>query len=132
MVGIATLLFLLAVWFAITWYRKRDLPATKWFLRAAAVAGVATVVALECGWIVTEVGRQPWIVNGYMRTSQAVTPAQGIWWVFGLTMALYAAIGVITVLVLRGLSRRWREGKPEEGELPYSPPPEAPKSGVSA
>ena len=114
MVGIATLLFLLAAWFAITWWRKRDLPQTKWFLRAAALAGVATVVALECGWIVTEVGRQPWIVNGYMRTSQAVTPAQGIWWVFGLTMALYAAIGVITVLVLRGLSRRWREGKPEE------------------
>jgi cytochrome bd ubiquinol oxidase subunit I len=131
-VGIATLLFLLAAWFAIAWYRKRDLPATKWFLRASALAGVAAVVALECGWIVTEVGRQPWIVNGYMRTSEAVTPAQGIWWVFGVTMALYAAIGVITVLVLRGLSRRWREGKPEEVELPYSPPPSAPRSGASA
>ena len=47
-------------------------------------------------------------------------------------MALYAAIGVITVLVLRGLSRRWREGKPEEGELPYGPPPEAPASEASS
>jgi cytochrome bd ubiquinol oxidase subunit I len=131
MVGIATLLFLLAVWFAIAWWRKRDLPQTKWFLRAGALAGVATVVALECGWIVTEVGRQPWIVNGFMRTSDAVTPAQGIWWVFGVTLALYVALGVIAVLVLRGLSRRWQEGKPE-GELPYSPPPEAPASGVSA
>jgi cytochrome d ubiquinol oxidase subunit I len=132
MVGIATLLFLLAAWFAINWWRKRDLPQSKWFLRAAALAGVATVVALECGWIVTEVGRQPWIVNGYMRTADAVTPAQGIWWVFGLTMALYTALGVITVLVLRGLSRRWREGKPEEVELPYGPPPEAPASGASS
>ena len=95
--GVASGLFLLAVWFAVTWWRKRDLPQTKWFLRAAALAGVATVVALECGWIVTEVGRQPWIVNGYMRTTDAVTPAQGIWWVFGLTMALYTALGVITV-----------------------------------
>ena len=51
------------------------------------------MVALWCGWIVTEVGRQPWIVNGYMRTADAVTPAQGIWWVFGVTMALYAALG---------------------------------------
>jgi cytochrome d ubiquinol oxidase subunit I len=126
MVGIASLLILLAAWFAVVWFRKKDLPQTKWFLRAVAISGVATVVALECGWIVTEVGRQPWIVNGYMRTSQAVTPAQGIWWVFGITLAIYAALGVIAVVVLRGLSRRWQSGKEEEGELPYSPPPEAP------
>ena len=70
---------------------------TQWFLRTAALAGVATVVALECGWIVTEVGRQPWIVNGYMRTADAVTPAQGIWWVFGVTLAIYTALGVIAI-----------------------------------
>ena len=50
------LLFLLAAWYAVVWCRKRDLPQTKWFLRAVAISGVATVVALECGWIVTEVG----------------------------------------------------------------------------
>jgi cytochrome d ubiquinol oxidase subunit I len=103
MVGIATLLFLLAAWFAITWWRKRDLPEQMVPARRA-LAGVATVVALECGWIVTEVGRQPWIVNGYMRTADAVTPAQGIWWVFGLTMALYIGLAVIAIVVLRGLS----------------------------
>jgi len=124
MVGVGTGLFLLAVWFAISWWRRRDLPATPWFLRIAAIAGVAAVAALESGWIVTEVGRQPWIVNGFMRTSDAVTPAQGIWWVFGLTMALYIALGTIAVVVLRGLSARWREGEPEEpgADLPYSPP----------
>jgi cytochrome d ubiquinol oxidase subunit I len=123
MVGIGTLLFLLAAWFAVTWYRKRDLPATKWFLRAGAVSGVAAVVALESGWIVTEVGRQPWIVQGLMRTSDAVTPAQGIWWVFGLTMTLYAGLATVAVVVLRGLSRRWREGEEEPaGEIPYGPP----------
>jgi cytochrome d ubiquinol oxidase subunit I len=132
MVGIGTALFLLAVWFAISWWRKRDLPSTRWFLRICAVAGVAAVIALECGWIVTEVGRQPWIVNGFMRTSDAVTPAKGIWWIFGLTMALYAALGATAILVLRGLSRRWREGRPEEpGEVPYSPPAGR-ESGASA
>jgi cytochrome d ubiquinol oxidase subunit I len=132
MVGIGTALFLLAVWFAITWWRRRDLPGTPWFLRICAVAGVAAVVALECGWIVTEVGRQPWIVNGFMRTTDAVTPAKGIWWVFGLTMTLYAALGATAIIVLRGLSRRWREGRPEEpGEIPYSPPAGR-QSGASA
>ena len=85
-----------------------------------------------CGWIVTEVGRQPWIVNGYMRTSQAVTPAQGIWWVFGITLAIYAALGVIAIVVLRALSRRWQAGQDEEGELPYSPPSAAKAPGASA
>jgi cytochrome bd ubiquinol oxidase subunit I len=126
MVGIGTGLFLLAVWFAISWWRRRDFPATRWFLRICALAGVGAVVALECGWIVTEVGRQPWIVYGFMRTSDAVTPADGIWWAFGLTMALYVGLAVTAIVVLRGLSRRWREGRPEEpGEVPYGPPPRA-------
>jgi cytochrome d ubiquinol oxidase subunit I len=124
MVGIGSALFLLAVWFAISWWRRRDIPATPWFLRAAAVSGVGAILALESGWIVTEVGRQPWIVYGFMRTEDAVTPAQGIWWVFGLTMLLYIGLGVTAITVLRALSRRWREGRPEEpGEIPYGPPP---------
>src|SRR5829696_2449723 len=131
MVGIGTALFLLAVWFAISWWRRRDIPATPWFLRAAAVSGVGAILALEAGWIVTEVGRQPWIVYGIMRTEDAVTPAQGIWWVFGLTMLLYIALGVTAITVLRALSRRWREGRPEApGEIPYGPPP-GERSGTS-
>ena len=49
----------------------------------------------------TEVGRQPWIVQGYMRTSEAVTSADGIWFSFGLLLLLYVAIGTIAVKVLR-------------------------------
>jgi cytochrome d ubiquinol oxidase subunit I len=130
MVGVGTLLFLLAVWFAIAWWRKRDLPSTKWFLRAVALSGIAAVVALESGWIVTEVGRQPWIVQGFMPTSEAVTPAKGIWWVFAFTMLLYIGLFTTACVILRLLSRRWREGQ-EEGELPYSPPP-APTKEASA
>src|SRR5215470_1818968 len=126
MVGIGTALFLLAIWLAITWWRKRDIPQTRWFLRAVAISGVGAIAALESGWIVTEVGRQPWIVYGYMRTSEAVTPAQGIWWVFAFTMILYIGLFTTAVLILRALSRRWQKGEPEEGELPYSPPPSSP------
>ena len=62
MVGICCALIALGLWFGVAWWRKRDIPQTPWFLRAVAVSGVAGVVALECGWIVTEVGRQPWVV----------------------------------------------------------------------
>jgi cytochrome d ubiquinol oxidase subunit I len=121
MVGIGFALFALAAWFAISWRRRRDLPSTPWFLRLAALAGIAAVLALESGWIVTEVGRQPWIVSGYMRTAAAVTPAKGIWFVFGFTLALYIALAVITGVVLRGLSKSWRDTDAEGEAVPYGP-----------
>ncbi len=125
MVGLGTAMALLAAWFAIAWRRRRDLPATPWFLRLAAGAGVAAVLALECGWIVTEVGRQPFIVSGYMRTAAAVTPAKGIWFVYGFTLALYIGLAVVTAVVLRALSRSWREAGTEPGDdVPYGPVPE--------
>jgi cytochrome d ubiquinol oxidase subunit I len=126
MVGIGTALLLLGAWLAIAWLRRRDIPRTPWFLRAVAVSGVAAILALWCGWIVTEVGRQPWIVQGYMRTSEAVTEARGIWFAFAGVILLYAALGAGAVLVLRAMSRRWRE-EGEEGALddvPYGPPAE--------
>jgi cytochrome d ubiquinol oxidase subunit I len=125
MVGLGFAMLALSVWFAIAWWRKRDLPATRWFLRASAAAGVAAVVAMESGWMVTEIGRQPWIVHGFMRTSEAVTPAQGLWWVFGLTLAIYVVLGLAAALVLRGMARRWREEPMDETEVeaPYSPRP---------
>ena len=53
-------------------------PRSPWFLRAVAVSGVAAIVAMEAGWVTTEVGRQPWIVYGVMRTADAVSPAPGL------------------------------------------------------
>jgi cytochrome d ubiquinol oxidase subunit I len=82
-------------------------------------------VALEAGWIVTEVGRQPWIAYGLMRTEDAVTTADGLWFSFAGVVVLYAALGVATAVVLRAMARRWRaEGETGEGEVPYGPPAE--------
>jgi cytochrome d ubiquinol oxidase subunit I len=121
MVGIGSALLALGAWFAFAWWKRREIPQTPWFLRAVAVSGAGAILALWCGWIVTEVGRQPWIVQGYMRTSEAVTEAEGIWFSFGLVLLLYAGLGTGAVLVLRAMSRRWREAGAEEVESPYAP-----------
>jgi cytochrome d ubiquinol oxidase subunit I len=121
MVGIGTLLIGLGAWLGVAWLRRRDIPKTDWFLRAVAVSGVAAIVALESGWIVTEVGRQPWIVYETMRTEEAVTGASGVWLTFGIVLALYTALGVATVLVLLTLARRWRREGVADADLPYGP-----------
>ena len=119
MVGICTMLILIGLWLGWAWWRKRDFPQSRWFLRAVAVSGIASVVALECGWIVTEVGRQPWIVYNVMRTENAVTKADGVWTTFMAVVLLYAALGAALILTLRAMSRRWRAN--EDADVPYGP-----------
>jgi cytochrome bd ubiquinol oxidase subunit I len=109
MVGICSALMALGAWLAFSWWRRRDIPKTPWFLRATAVSGAAAIVALECGWIVTEVGRQPWIVYNVMRTEDAVTQADGVLVSLVAVCLLYIGLGTATVLVLRRMARGWRE-----------------------
>ena len=73
--------------------------------------------------MVTEVGRQPWIVFNQMKVSEAVTGNTGVWLTFLGVIALYAVVAVTTVLVLRGMSRRWREagGDLDETDVPTDP-----------
>ena len=121
MVMICMALIGLGLWFGFAWWRKRDIPQTRWFLRAVSVSGVLAIVALECGWIVTEVGRQPWIVYNVMRTEDAVTQASGVWVTFIAILALYVALGTALVLVLRAMSKRWRAADEQDVEVPYGP-----------
>ena len=126
MVGIGTAMIALGVWFGIVWWRRRDIPKTPWFLRAVAISGVAAILAMEAGWIVTEVGRQPWVVQGVMRTEEAVTGASGIWLTFSIVLVLYALLGVATILILRRMARRWREEGVDAVQVPYEPRPGPP------
>jgi len=131
MVGICSALIALGAWLGFVWWRRRDIPKTPWFLRAVAVSGAAAVLALECGWIVTEVGRQPWIVNGVMRTEDAVTQASGVWVTFTVVLVLYVLLGAGLVLALRAMSRNWRGTDDTESDVPYGPAPALPDAALS-
>jgi cytochrome bd ubiquinol oxidase subunit I len=114
MVGIGFLLLGLGAWILGTWVRRRRAPDSKWFLRGALVAGPAAVVAMECGWITTEVGRQPWIVYQVLRVSDAVNPAPGLYWGLVALAILYSLLTAATIFVLRRLARAPHE-TPAEG-----------------
>jgi cytochrome d ubiquinol oxidase subunit I len=105
MVGAGSALLLLSAWPALYWWRHRRAPRSKWFWRAAILGGPAAVVALEAGWITTEVGRQPWIVYGIMRTSEAVNPSPGLWGGLVILVAVYTALTAAVIFVLRRLAR---------------------------
>jgi cytochrome d ubiquinol oxidase subunit I len=105
MVGIGTGFLLLGVWLAVSWKRRHDIPKSKWFLRLIGISGVLAVVAMECGWITTEVGRQPWIVYNVMRVAEGVNPEPGLRWGFIALLGIYAVLTVVLVAVLRYLAR---------------------------
>jgi cytochrome bd ubiquinol oxidase subunit I len=105
MVGIGVALAGLATVFLYVRVRKRRLPASRWFYRALVVAAPMSLVALIAGWVTTEVGRQPWVVYGVMRTSEAVTGADGIPVGYGTLVLVYVALAAAVLWVLRRLSR---------------------------
>ena len=105
MVGIGTLLALLAIAFLVIRIRRRRLPYSRWFYRAVVVAGPASLVALISGWVTTEVGRQPWVVYHVMRTSQAVTGASGLPIGYATLALVYLGVAVGVVWILRRLSQ---------------------------
>jgi cytochrome bd ubiquinol oxidase subunit I len=135
MVGLGTLLFLLSVWYAVSWIFRRRMPRSRWFLRAAAASGVLAVITMEAGWVVTEVGRQPWIVYGHMKVEDAATANTGVWITFFAVVVLYALVGATTILVLRGMSRRFRAAEGfTDHDTPYGPskPSEVPAGAEEA
>jgi cytochrome d ubiquinol oxidase subunit I len=104
MVGIGTLMAMLGLVYLFVRVRRKRLPESPWFYRAVVVAGPASVVALIAGWTTTEVGRQPWVVYGVMRTADAVTGAGGIPIGYATLAAIYAAVAVGVVWILRRLA----------------------------
>jgi cytochrome d ubiquinol oxidase subunit I len=129
MVGLGSLMLLWALWMGLWWWRVRDLPGGRLgrvFLVGGALYGIASVIAMEAGWIVTEVGRQPWIVYGVLRTSQAATTATGVIGTLSVTVAIYTVLTVATFAVIWLMKRRWDTAGPgaagPEAPAPYQPP----------
>jgi len=110
MVGLGTMFAAGVSLFWLARWRRRDLLRSRWFLRSVAAAGPLAVLALEAGWVATEVGRQPWIVHGHMRTAEAAGSYSGLWWLLGSTVVVYTGMTVGAVVVLRSMARRWRSG----------------------
>lgn len=118
MVGIGTLLALLGVVFLYVRIRRRRLPSSRWFYRAVVLAGPLSVVALIAGWITTEVGRQPWIVYGVMRTAEAVTGASGIPVGYATLGLVYLGLAGGVWWLLRRFSRVPLGNEPAGGSRP--------------
>jgi cytochrome d ubiquinol oxidase subunit I len=112
MVGIGFLLAGIAAVYLLVWLRRRRLPQSAWFYRAVVAAGPLSVVALIAGWVTTEVGRQPWVVYGHMRTEEAVTGASGIPVGYASLVLVYAGLLAAVVWILRRLARAPVEVQP--------------------
>lgn len=85
-------------------------PAPKWLLRLLVACAPLGFIAIEAGWTVTEVGRQPWIIYGVMRTEDAVTPMPGILWPFVAFMGVYVALAVSVTAIMVHIVRSADKG----------------------
>jgi cytochrome d ubiquinol oxidase subunit I len=101
MVGLGTILALVALWGLALGALRRTLPASRRFLGAVVLAGPLGFLALEAGWLVTEWGRQPFTIWGAMRTAEAVTPVRDLAVPFWTFTALYLFLAVMVVVLLR-------------------------------
>jgi cytochrome d ubiquinol oxidase subunit I len=100
MLGLGTLMALTAVGVGVAWARRRRVPDDPRLLAWLVVMAPAGILAVEAGWVVTEVGRQPWVIRGVLRTADAATPMPGIGGTLALYAALYAFLSVMTAAML--------------------------------
>lgn len=100
MVGLGMAMVLIAILYFVALWKKKQWLNSRWLLKLFVVATPLGFIALEAGWTVTEVGRQPWIIRGIMRTADAVTPMPGIAYSFYLFTAVYISLSIIVSLLL--------------------------------
>jgi cytochrome bd ubiquinol oxidase subunit I len=116
MVALGSYLALLSLWIGWTAWRRRDLTTGQGLLRAIVIAGPMGFLAIEAGWTVTEVGRQPWIINGLLRTGDAVTPMPGLVVPFTTFTLLYVGLAISVVwLLYRQIVRAPRGAEVQDG-----------------
>jgi cytochrome bd ubiquinol oxidase subunit I len=121
MAYLGTLVFLVAAVGAFL-YRRRRLERSRWYLWSAVVTIAFPFIAALAGWVLTEVGRQPWIVYGLLKTSEANSPNVGTWWIatsLAVFAGLYGALAVVDFVLMRRYARVDPDGGPEpRKELP--------------
>lgn len=100
MVGLGILMLAIAILYFIAVLRQKKWRNSKWLLKLFVIATPVGFIAVEAGWAVTEVGRQPWIMQGIMRTAEAVTPMPGIIYSFYLFTGVYISLAVIVIFML--------------------------------
>lgn len=100
MVGCGMAMMGVSLWGAWLAWRRRRVPDARWFLRAVLLTSPMGMIAIEAGWTVTEVGRQPWVIQGILRTSEAVTPVGGLWGSMLAYTGLYLFLGAVVVRLL--------------------------------
>ena len=100
MVGARFAMVAVVLWAGWLLWRRHTIYDTAWFLRALVAASPLGIVAVEAGWVVTELGRQPWIIYGVMRTAEAVTPMPGLAASFVLFTILYFFLAVVVAYLL--------------------------------
>jgi cytochrome d ubiquinol oxidase subunit I len=106
MVAAGTYLALVALWAGWLAWRRADLAHNRWLMRAIALATPLGFVAVEAGWMVTELGRQPWVIYGVLKTADAVTPMPGLMVPFLTFTLLYCFLGgIVTWLLYRHIIR---------------------------
>ena len=126
MVAVGVGLVVLAAWQGWVYWFRRTVPNTKWFLIPATFAGLGAIAAMESGWIVTEVGRQPWVVYHVLRTSDAVTTSGGVPVTLVFTIVIYAVLTGVTVFVPMLMGKRWRASTPPPPDDPDDAPRQPP------
>lgn len=118
MVGAGSFLALLSLFALGVRWRKKAWPSQRWFLFALVAAGVAAPLAMEAGWLVTEWGRQPYVVRGLLLTADAATRVEGLEGRLAVFSGLYVFLGVTVVGLLRGLFRQPEPGV-EQKAVPH-------------
>lgn len=111
MVVLGSLAALYAAWVALVYLRRRRLPSSRRFLLVTMLLGPAGVIAMEAGWFVTEVGRQPWVVYGVLRTKESATPMPGLLGPFLVFSAVYVLLAALVVVAFRRQLHMAREDR---------------------
>src|SRR5262245_6369654 len=102
-------------------YRRGKLESSLWYLRTAILAMAFPYIAASAGWILTEMGRRPWIVQDLLLTSEANSPSVSTTWVaisLGFFIALYLILGIVDFVLMRRYARPDRPPAPEEAAIP--------------